>query len=239
MNDIVIKGKVNSIQTMGTLDGPGVRFVVFMQGCNLCCGCCHNPETQELDGGEEFSAEELAMRAAKYRTYFGDEGGVTLSGGEPLLQPEFAAEFFKQCHELGINTCIDTSGSAINDELLAMLDHTDRVLLDIKFTTDEKYREFVGCSVDKPLEFLEILEKRDIPVTLRQVIIPGLNDDEENIKMLRQLVAEHSCVDKVELLPFRKLCTVKYEKLGREFRFKDIPEPTPEKMAELEKIINE
>lgn len=239
MNDTVVKGKVNSIQTMGTLDGPGVRFVVFLQGCNLCCGCCHNPETQESDGGEEFSAEELASRAAKYSTYFGDEGGVTLSGGEPLLQPEFAVEFFKKCNELGINTCIDTSGSVINDEVLKMLDHTDRVLLDIKFTTDEKYREFVGCSVDKPLEFLEILEKRDIPVTLRQVIIPGLNDDEENIKMLRQLVAEHSCVDKVELLPFRKLCTVKYEKLGREFRFKDIPEPTPEKMSELEKMISE
>ncbi len=239
MNDTVVKGKVNSIQTMGTLDGPGVRFVVFLQGCNLCCGCCHNPETQESDGGEEFSAEELASRAAKYSTYFGDEGGVTLSGGEPLLQPEFAAEFFKKCHELGINTCIDTSGSVINDEVLAMLDHTDRVLLDIKFTTDEKYREFVGCSVDKPLEFLEILEKRDIPVTLRQVIIPGLSDDEENIKILKKIASEHRCVDKIELLPFRKLCTVKYEKLGREFRFKDIPEPTPEKMSELEKMISE
>lgn len=238
MNDTVIKGKVNSIQTMGTLDGPGVRFVVFLQGCNLCCGCCHNPETQSVDGGEEFSAEELAKRAAKYSTYFGDEGGVTLSGGEPLLQPEFAAEFFKECHERGINTCIDTSGSVINDQVLTMLDYIDRVLLDIKFTTDEKYREFAGCSMEKPLEFLEILEKRRIPVTLRQVIIPGLNDDTENIKKLRQIVAEHSCIDKVELLPFRKLCTVKYEKLGREFRFKDIPEPTPEKMAELEKRLS-
>ena len=239
MNETVVKGKVNSIQTMGTLDGPGVRFVVFMQGCNLCCGCCHNPETQESDGGEEFSAEELAMRAAKYRTYFGDEGGVTLSGGEPLLQPEFAAEFFKKCHELGINTCIDTSGSVKNDEVLAMLDHTDRVLLDIKFTTDEKYLEFAGCGMEKPLEFLEILEERNIPVTLRQVIIPGLNDDAGNIKILKKIASDHRCVDKIELLPFRKLCTVKYEKLGREFRFKDIPEPTPEKMTELEKMLSE
>ena len=239
MNDTVVKGKVNSIQTMGTLDGPGVRFVVFMQGCNLCCGCCHNPETQSADGGEEFSAEELAKRAAKYKTYFGNEGGVTLSGGEPLLQPEFAAEFFKKCHELGINTCIDTSGSVINDEVLKMLEHTDRVLLDIKFTTDEKYREFAGCGMEKPLEFLKILEKQSIPVTLRQVIIPGLNDDAENIKILKKIASEHRCVDKIELLPFRKLCTVKYKKLGREFRFKDIPEPTPEKMAELEKLINE
>lgn len=238
MNDTVIKGKVNSIQTMGTLDGPGVRFVVFLQGCNLCCGCCHNPETQSVDGGEEFSAEELAKRAAKYSTYFGDEGGVTLSGGEPLLQPEFAAEFFKECHELGINTCIDTSGSVINDQVLTMLDYIDRVLLDIKFTTDEKYREFAGCSMEKPLEFLEIIEKRRIPVTLRQVIIPGLNDDTENIKILKKIASDHSCVDKIELLPFRKLCTVKYEKMGREFRFKDIPEPIPEKMAELEKMLN-
>lgn len=238
MNDTIIKGKVNSIQTMGTLDGPGVRFVAFMQGCNLCCGCCHNPETQGMDGGEEFSAEELAKRAAKYRTYFGNEGGVTLSGGEPLLQPEFAAEFFKKCHELGINTCIDTSGSVINDEVLAMLEHTDRVLLDIKFTTDEKYLEFAGCGMAVPLEFLKILEERNIPVTLRQVIIPGLNDDAENIKILKKIASDHFCVDKVELLPFRKLCTVKYEKLGREFRFKDIPEPTPEKMTELEKMLN-
>ncbi len=234
-----VKGKINSIQTMGTLDGPGVRFVAFMQGCNLRCGCCHNPETQGVGGGEEYSAAELAKAAERYHTYFGEDGGVTLSGGEPLLQAEFAKEFFSECHKLGINTCIDTSGSVINDAVLAMLDHTDRVLLDIKFTTDEKYREFAGCGMDIPLEFLEILEKRNIPVTLRQVIIPGLNDDEENIKALGQIVSAHTCVDKVELLPFRKLCSVKYEKLGREFRFKDIPEPTPEKMAELEKMLSE
>ena len=127
----------------------------------------------------------------------------------------------------------------INDEVLAMLDHTDRVLLDIKFTTDEKYREFVGCGAEKPLEFLEILEERSIPVTLRQVIIPGLNDDAENINILKKIASGHRCIDKIELLPFRKLCTVKYEKLGREFRFKNIPEPTPGKMAELEKRLSE
>jgi len=224
---------------MGTLDGPGVRFVAFMQGCNLRCGCCHNPETWPMDGGEEYSAAELAKLAERYRTYFGNDGGVTLSGGEPLLQAEFAAEFFLECHKLGINTCIDTSGSIISDEVLALLGHTDRVLLDIKYTTDEKYREFVGCGMDKPLEFLEVLEKRGIPVTLRQVIIPGLNDDAGNIKILRQIVAEHSCIDKVELLPFKKLCSVKYEKQGLDFRFKNISEPTPEKMAELQKLLDE
>ncbi len=232
------KGLVNSIQSMGTLDGPGVRFVVFMQGCNLRCGCCHNPETWEMRGKTEYTAKELAEKAEKYRTYFGKDGGVTLSGGEPLLQAEFAMEFFCECKRRGINTCLDTSGSILNETVLKLLEYTDRVLLDIKYTNDEQYQKFAGCEMSKPLEFLKVLDERNIPVTLRQVIIPTLNDNGENIILLKDIINNHHCIDKTELLPFKKLCTVKYEKLGIDFGFKDIPEPAPEKMAELEQMLS-
>ena len=232
-----IKGRVHSIQSMGTLDGPGVRFVVFLQGCNLRCKCCHNPDTWECIGGTEYTAEDIVRRAERFREYFGDEGGITLSGGEPLLQTDFAREVFEICHERGINTCLDTSGSIINDSVLKLLEVTDRVLLDIKYTDDGSYRENVGCSMDKPVEFLKLLDERGIPTTVRQVIIPTVNDREENILALRDIVSAHTCIDKTELLPFRKICQVKYDNMGIEFPFAHIPEPTKEKMTELQKML--
>lgn len=232
-----LKGKINSIQTLGTLDGPGVRFTVFMQGCNLRCGCCHNPDTWAMNEGDEYTPSELIEKAERYREYFGNEGGVTLSGGEPLLQAEFAKEFFKLCREKGINTCLDTSGSIFNDDVKEMLEYTDRVLLDIKYTNDEDYRRFVGCSLEKPLDFLKYLNQRKIPVTLRQVIIPTLNDSGENIGNLKDIIKNHPCIDKTELLPFKKICSVKYDKMGIEFPFGNLPVPTKEKMDELNKIM--
>ena len=233
-----IKGKINSIQTLGTVDGPGVRFVVFMQGCNLRCGCCHNPETQNANGGTEYTPQELAEKATRYREYFGKEGGITLSGGEPLLQAEFAKELFNECKKRGINTCIDTSGSILNDSVKSLLEVTDFVLLDIKYTNDEDYRRYVGCSLSAPLEFLKYLAEKNIPTVIRQVIIPTLNDSEDNILSLKKIAESHKNVTKTELLPFKKLCSVKYEKLGREFRFKDLPTPTAAQMDELNKILN-
>ena len=235
--DISLKGKINSIQTLGTLDGPGVRFTVFCQGCNLRCGCCHNPDTWEIGAGTEYTPTELAQKAERYREYFGKEGGVTLSGGEPLLQADFAAEFFRECRSRGINTCLDTSGSIINDEVKELLKYADRVLLDIKYTNDTDYREYVGCAYEKPLEFLELLQKKNIPVTLRQVIIPTLNDNGENIQKLKEIAEKYSVVEKTELLPFKKICSVKYEKMGLDFRFKNLPTPTKEKIKELEAIL--
>ena len=232
-----IKGRVSSIQTLGTVDGPGVRFVLFMQGCNLRCGCCHNPETWELSGGDEYGAEEILNKVLRYRTYFGDKGGITLSGGEPLLQPEFAKELFILCHENGINTCLDTSGSVLSDKIKELLRHTDRVLLDIKYTNNEMYEKYVGCSIEKPLEFLAYLDENNIPTTIRQVIIPTLNDNEENIKLLSEIIKKHPCVDKTELLPFKKLCTVKYEKQGLDFKFADFPEPTKDDLNRLYEIL--
>lgn len=236
--DSCLKGYINSIQSLGTVDGPGVRFVAFMQGCNLRCGCCHNPDTWEIGKGQEYTPKELANKAEKFKEYFGKEGGVTLSGGEPLLQAEFAAKFFKICKEKGINTCLDTSGSVLSVAVERLLEVTDTVLLDIKYTNDADYRKYVGCSMEKPLEFLDYLNRKNIPVTLRQVIIPTLNDNGESIGKLRQLAEKHPCVQKIELLPFKKICSVKYEKLGIDFPFKDLATPTKTKMEELEKELS-
>ena len=230
-------GRIHSIQTLGTLDGPGVRFVAFLQGCPLRCHCCHNPDTWAIEGGQELSAEQLAAKALRYRAYFGPEGGVTLSGGEPLLQAAFVQEYFRLCQENGLHTCLDTSGCLLTEEIKALLQHTDRVLLDVKYTSDEAYRTYAGCSMEAPLRFLAYLNAQRIPTTLRQVIIPTLNDTPESVLALKTLAQQHPCVDKIELLPFRKLCQVKYDQLGIPFPFVQLPEPTPAQMAELEKLL--
>ena len=230
-------GRVHSIQSMGTLDGPGVRFVVFVQGCPLRCKCCHNPDTWDTSGGKTYTAEELVERAVRFREYFGADGGVTVSGGEPLLQADFVREIFELCHQKGINTCLDTSGCVLNESAKALLEVTDRVLLDVKYTSDEQYRENVGCSIDRPLEFLEYLANNNIPTTLRQVIIPTQNDTEEQILKLKSIADSHKNVDKVELLPFRKICQVKYDNMGIKFPFGDINEPTKAQMNRLERLL--
>ena len=237
MTNEKITGQVHSIQSMGTLDGPGVRFVIFLQGCPLRCKCCHNPDTWSPEGGTSFTAEELVKKAIRFKEYFGDDGGITVSGGEPLLQAEFVKEIFELCHAQGINTCLDTSGCILSDKVKEMLAVTDRVLLDIKYTSDSLYRENVGCAIDTPLAFLGYLRVHNIPTTLRQVIIPTKNDNTENIFALKSIVADHKNVDKVELLPFRKICQVKYDKLQIPFPFGNIPEPTKEKMCELEALL--
>ncbi len=235
MRHVQPTGYIHSIQSLGTVDGPGVRFVAFLQGCPLRCACCHNPDTWERTGGVAYTPEALVDKAVRYRSYFGADGGITLSGGEPLLQAAFAREVFRLCRETRIHTCLDTSGCITTPDAFALLDCTDRVLLDIKYTTDEGYRQYVGTTLDKPLEFLAELNRRKIPTTLRQVIIPTLNDTPKNLQALRAIAQSHPCVDKVELLPFRKLCQVKYDQLQKPFPLAHLPEPNAEKMAELEK----
>ena len=230
-------GKVSSIQTLGTLDGPGVRFVVFLQGCNLRCGFCHNPETQSKNGGIEYTAESLIEKALRYKEYFGRDGGITVSGGEPLLQADFVKELFILAHNNGLNTCLDTSGNIINESVKELLLHCDRVLLDIKYPNDELYLRYTGGSLSKALEFLRLASDAGAYITLRQVIIPSQTDNENSIMLLKSLKHSFSRIDKIELLPFRKMCEHKYENMGLNFPFKDIPEPTPEKIRELEEII--
>ena len=216
-------GYIHSIETMGLVDGPGIRVVVFMQGCPLRCSFCHNPDTWETEGGTVYTPEALLAEAVRFREYFAHGGGVTLSGGEPLLQASFAAAYFRLCKENGLSTCLDTSGCILNDGVRALLSVTDRVLLDIKYPSDEGYRKHVGCSLSAPLAFLSELENRKIPTTLRTVVIPTLTDTEEHEAFLAQLARTHACVDAVECLPFKKICSVKYESMGIPFPFADIP----------------
>ena len=230
-------GRIHSIQSLAASDGPGLRFAVFMQGCPLRCGCCHNPDTWDFAGGKEETAEEIVKKASRYKSYFGEKGGITVSGGEPLMQADFVREVIELSHNEGINTCLDTSGCIINDDVKNLLKHTDLVLLDMKYTDGGLYKKHVGCEMEKAIDFLAYLNKEKIPVTLRQVIIPTLNDNEDNIKKLKELADNHECVDKIELLPFRKLCQIKYDNMGIEFPFKDIPEPSKETMETLENII--
>ncbi len=230
-------GRVSSIQSLGTLDGPGIRYVVFLQGCPLRCGCCHNPETHALDGGEEYSADELVEKAVKYKEYFGETGGITLSGGEPLMQTAFATEIFKKAKQNGINTCLDTSGCIFNESVKELLRYTDYCMLDIKYADEERYQKYVGCGIKTPLEFLKYLSEQGIPTRIRQVIIPSLNDSDSDIEKLAELIKGHN-IDKVELLPFKKLCQTKYDNMGKEFPFERLDSANPKKVALLQEKIN-
>lgn len=232
-----VTGRINSIQSLGTLDGPGIRFVVFMQGCNLRCGCCHNPDTWEMNGGTEYTPEEIIKKAIRYKDYFGKDGGITVSGGEPLLQADFVHKLFTLSHKEGINTCLDTSGCILNDSIKKLLTETDRVLLDLKYPTDELYQKHVGCNLGKIIEFLDYLNSVKIPVTLRQVIISSMNDNENNIKFIKDISQKYLCIDKTELLPFKKICTVKYENLKIPFPFEHIPVPSAETMNKLNLLL--
>ena len=232
-----LTGFVHSFQSLGTVDGPGVRFVVFLQGCNLRCGCCHNPDTWECGVGKQYTPREIVDRVTRCKSYFGKDGGITASGGEPLLQARFVRELFELCHQNGVNTCLDTSGSILDDSVKELLDVCDRVLLDIKYPSNELYHKHVGCSIDKPLAFLKYLNEKNIPTTLRQVTIPTLNDGEDDIIWLRDLADKHACVDKIELLPFKKICQVKYDGMGIPFPFASLPTPTEEKMRELRSLL--
>ncbi|MBQ6999237.1 MAG: pyruvate formate lyase-activating protein [Clostridia bacterium] len=230
-----LKGNIHSVQSLGTLDGPGVRFVVFMQGCNLRCSCCHNPDTWDMAGGTQYTPEQIINKAIRYKDYFGKDGGLTVSGGEPLLQAEFVYELFKLCHENDINTCLDTSGSILTDTAKTLLSQTDRVLLDIKYTTDELYLKHVGCDMSKVMAFLDYLNKEKIPTTLRQVIVPTVNDNEANIHALKEIIKKYPCIDKAELLPFRKICQVKYDDMELTFPFGHLPEANKNDTDKMQK----
>ncbi len=226
-------GRINSIQTLGTVDGPGVRFVLFMQGCPLRCAYCHNPDTWDFGGGQDMSTEELIEKIKRYREYFGEDGGVTVSGGEPTMQADFVRELFELCRKEGIHTALDTSGCIWNERVERLLDVTDLCLLDYKLCNDEDYLRYTGCDKAAADRFLSELQTRNIDTWLRQVIVKGINDNTESVRYLYDVADKHPCVKKVELLKFRKLCMPKYENLGIEFPFLNIPETTASDIQRL------
>lgn len=228
-----MQGYVSSFQSLGTVDGPAVRFVVFLQGCPLRCKCCHNPETWAKTGGTAYTPEEIAAKVARYRSYFGEKGGITISGGEPLMQAEFVAEVFGLCRSQGITTCLDTSGCLYNPSVQRVLNLTDTVLLDYKMTNDADYQGFTGMKMQQAEDFLEILNAHGIPTWLRQVIVCGINDNEENVRALFEKQRKYACIEKIELLPFRKLCETKYQELGIPFPLADTPETPQSRIDEL------
>lgn len=232
-------GKINSFQSLGTLDGPGVRAVVFMQGCPLRCICCHNPETWELSGGDALTANEVFQKILRQKSYFGETGGVTVSGGEPLLQSDFLEGLFALCKSAGIHTALDTSGCILNSSVKAMLKSCDLVLLDYKYTNKDDYKAYTGMEKAAADAFLDYLCSVGTEVILRQVIIPKFNDTIESVKALCEVAKAHGNVKKIELLPFRKLCTSKYDALNIPFKLKEVPSPTAEQMEKLEEVIPE
>ncbi len=237
MKKTEIIGKIHSFQSLGTVDGPGVRFVIFMQGCPLRCHCCHNPDTWEINLGSQYFPEQVLEKILRFKDYFGDNGGVTISGGEPLLQPDFCSEVFGLCHKYGINTCLDTSGFLLNDSIKNLIKKTDRILLDIKYTNQRDYEKYVGAKLSSVMEFLSYCNSINTPITVRQVVIPSINDDEKNIEKLNEIIQSYSCIDKVELLPFKKICQAKYDNLKIPFPFKEIPTPDKEKMNYLYSLL--
>lgn len=210
-------GRISSVQSMGAVDGPGLRYVVFMQGCPLRCKYCHNPETWPADGGTIRTAEELCATIQRYRTYFGENGGVTVSGGEPLMQAEFIAELFRLLHTQKIHTALDTSGAGNLSKAEIVLQHTDLVLCDLKFPTEEAYHENCGGSLHHTLDFLKLTEQMNIPVWIRHVVAPDLTDSPESLRAIKSLCAQFSNIEKIEWLPFKNICISKYENLGIKF----------------------
>lgn len=231
----MVKGNIDSFETMGLVDGPGVRFVVFMQGCPLRCAYCHNPETWSDKKKIEMTAEELVKKILKYRTYFGDEGGVTFSGGEPLRQPEFLLEALKECKKQNIHTCLDTSGFGENYE--EILDYVDLVILDVKAIVPEKYKALTGQAIDKYNKFLETCQEKDKKLWLRQVIVPSYNDTKEDVLKLKAYIKNIKNVEKVELLPYHSMAKEKYKNLGIKYRLDDVVDMDKEKCKQLEKIL--
>lgn len=229
-------GYINSIETMGLVDGPGIRFVVFMQGCNLRCVYCHNPETWQKKGNE-ISSSELLKKILRYKNYFGDTGGVTFSGGEALLQPLFVSEVMKMCHDNGINTVLDTAGVGTDLDYL-ILENTDLVILDVKSSFPDRYKKITGFDMKKFNNFLSLCQKMDKKLWIRQVIVPGINDDEDSILHLCNYLKGIKNIEKVELLPYHSYATGKYKKLNIKYLLEGVSDMDLDKIDELRKILD-
>ncbi|MCY6483105.1 pyruvate formate-lyase-activating protein [Clostridium aestuarii] len=230
------RGRIHSFESMGLVDGPGIRVVVFFQGCPLRCAYCHNPDTWNLNEGTEITAKDLLNKILRFKPYFKESGGVTFSGGEVLLQPDFLIAILKMCKENGIHTVIDTSGFGIGkyDEILK---YTDLVLLDIKHVDDVGYKYLTGKDKLYLDQFLKTVDKSNTKLWIRHVVIPGITDSEEHIFKLGDIIKKIKNVEKIELLPYHTLGINKYENLGINYRLKEVPPMNKEQTKKLEKLL--
>ena len=216
--DLKYYAKVHSIESFGTVDGPGIRFVLFLQGCHLQCKYCHNRDTWNMNGGEYKSLDDIFEKIMKYKNYIYPNGGVTVTGGEPLLQVKFLIELFEKLKKENIHTCIDTSGMvALTDDIKKLLSLTDLVLLDIKHIDSEKCKNLVGFNNERELAFARYLSDNNIHMWIRQVLVPGYTDDKQDLLKLKGFISSLNTVDKVEILPYHDMGRYKWEKLGLKY----------------------
>lgn len=237
MDELV--GKIHSFESLGTVDGPGIRFVVFLQGCPLKCKYCHNRDTWDIKNGKDYTVTEIFEKILRSKPYMDNSnGGVTISGGEPLLQAEFLTELFKKLKANGIHTCLDTAGSIkINEQIEELLSYTDLVLLDIKHIDNAKCIDLTSIPNDNTLDFAKYLNQHKIPIWIRQVLIPGITDDEADLKRLKEFIDTLQVVQKIEVLPYHDMGKFKWEEFGEKYPLEGIPLPTSEDVKKAKEIL--
>lgn len=237
------KGYIHSIETFGSVDGPGVRFIIFFAGCPMRCQFCHNPDTWKMTDGEESTADELIEKALRYKDYWGDKGGITVSGGEPLMQPDFLLELLKKAKEKGINTCIDTSGAPYTEsepfysKFTEIMKYTDLVMLDIKHIDAEGHKILTKRENDNILALATKLSDMGVKMWIRHVLVPERNDRDDYLIRLREFIDTLKTVEKVEVLPYHTLGVHKWQTLGIPYELEGIDPPTKERVANARKIL--
>ena len=216
-------GYIHSLQSLGTVDGPGVRAVVFASGCPYRCVYCHNPDTWKITDGAPTEISELVAKIERLLPYIKD-GGVTLSGGEPCMQAEFFLTLTEELHRMGLHVALDPAAAVLSEDAVRLISRCDLILLDVKFTNENDYNLYTGGTLSSAMRVLDLCEEGGLPVWIRHVIIPGINDNEADVKKLRQLIRDYKCIERVEFLPFKKLCLEKYDALGIPFPLREVPE---------------
>lgn len=236
--DLNYYAKVHSIESFGTVDGPGIRFVLFLQGCHLKCKYCHNRDTWDMNGGEYKSLDDIFEKIVKYKNYICPNGGVTVTGGEPLLQVKFLIELFEKLKKENIHTCIDTSGIvSLTDDIKHLLSLTDLVLLDIKHINSEKCKNLVGFENERELEFAKYLSDNNIHMWIRQVLIPEYTDDEQDLLKLKNFISTLKTVDKVEILPYHDMGKYKWKQLGVNYDLENVRPVNDNDIQKAKKIL--
>lgn len=233
-------GKIHSIESFGTVDGPGIRFVIFFQGCPMRCLYCHNPDTWAFEGGTEMTVEELLEQYDGVKEFMRG-GGITCTGGEPLMQTDFLIELFEKAHERGIHTCLDTSGIAFNQKQSAKFERlaavTNLVMLDIKHIDPVKHKELTGQDNANILDFAHFLSEHKVPVWIRHVVVPGITDDEKALFRLGEALASIKTLKALDVLPYHTMGKAKYQALGLDYPLGDTPPLPTEKAVEARKQI--